>query len=184
MAPSLSSDTVRVIGYLVVSGACALTAVREPRRPDARPALWWGLATVFVMLALARFVDVGEHLASIGRSEARRDGWYTTRRGFQRPITVVVAVAGATVAVALLSGAAAAPRGVRRALPVIAGSVALVSFAAVRAISLHEVDSLLVRTVAGRSLGSLVEAALIGWCVVVAASAALVPVRRPRRLVS
>jgi hypothetical protein len=180
MLPFPSSDTLRVLGYLAAGAACAGAAVREPRRADGRPGLWWGLAAVFVVLALARLGDLGDQLSALGRDEARRDGWYAQRRGLQRPVTVAVTAAGAFAALALLAYGAARGRGARRALPVIAGVVALVSFVAVRAISLHEVDALLSRTVRGRSLGSLTEVVLIVWCVAAAAWAAVAPGARRR----
>jgi hypothetical protein len=180
MLPSPSSDTVQVLGYLAAGAACATAARREPRRADGRPGLWWGLAAVFAMLAFARLGDVGDRLAALGRGEARRDGWYSGRRGLQRPVTAMVAAAGASVALALVASGAAGARGVRRALPVITGIMALVSFVAVRAISLHEVDTVLARTVRGRSLDSLAELVLIVWCVAAATWAASMPVSRRR----
>jgi hypothetical protein len=167
------SNTIRVAGYVVVTLLMLIARRRERRRVGDADGVWpafWILTGAFLLaMAVGRAVDAGDLVSSLGRSAAEERGWYTSRRPVQAAVVGSVgAVWFVVVAVALWR----TPERRRRYLPVGLMVVTLAAFAAVRVVSLHQVDSLLYRTeVAGVRFATLTELVLLGlaalatlWC--------------------
>ena len=164
---------IRIYGYVVVALLMLAARRRERRRVGIVDGVWpafWIVTCVFLLaMAVGRAVEAGNLLSSFGRSAADEGGLYASRRSVQA--AVVETVGGVwivVVAVALWR----TPEGRRRYLPVALIVVTLAAFAAVRVVSLHQVDSVLYRThVMGVRVATLVELTLLGvaalvtlWC--------------------
>jgi hypothetical protein len=157
------SNVVRVVAYLVVAATCCVAGVRE-LRGDRRgtslwPPFWFLTAAVFVAMAVGRATDLAEVVADVGRREAVAAGWYEGRRRYQA--MVVGAFFGAwfvTVVIALWR----VPERRRRYLPMALLTVTIVCFAAIRLVSLHQIDAVLYRRqVMGAKFGAVVELILL-----------------------
>ncbi len=142
----LNANGIRVSAYLLGGVfAVGVFLVRRREGDDGRGValLWLSFAVILVVLGLARIVDFGPWLTSIGRHEARIDGWYDQRREVQGK--VAVAVAGGTVALTLCVALVTLVRAPRLAAPSVL-LVTLLGFLAIRAISLHQLDAALYQT--------------------------------------
>lgn len=155
------SNWVRVMGYALVAVSALFAGVRERRRRAANPNLWpvfWYLtAGVFLLMAAGRLADIGGLATELGRSEAYAYGWYAERRKFQ---AVLVGGLCATWFVAVVIALWRVPERRRRYLPMAVVTFSLMCFAAIRLVSLHQVDGLLYRReIEGAPFGSVVELA-------------------------
>ncbi|MAT06099.1 MAG: hypothetical protein CL424_13755 [Acidimicrobiaceae bacterium] len=168
-----ASNVVRIVGYLLVAVAMMAARRREARRVGDAEGVWpgfWTATAVFVMaMAVGRALEAGDVVSSLGRSAAGESGWYDSRRPVQAAVVGIVGGAWfVVVAVALWR----TPERRRRYLPVGLMVVTLAAFAAVRVISLHQIDSVLYRTdVGGVRVATLVELVLLAltglatwWC--------------------
>jgi hypothetical protein len=141
---------VRAGAYVLVAAAAVGMWISERRRAGGSAVLWpwfWlGTALILMMLAVGRLVDVGQVVTEFGRERARSSGWYGSRRRAQAFVAGTIALAWfVTLVVAIWR----VPER-RRYLPMALVSATLVSFAAIRLISLHSVDTVLYRpTIAG-----------------------------------
>lgn len=161
----LDEDGLRVAGYIAVGLACLGVARRDQTRPQrlspgAAWALFWYLTgALMLLLALARLADFDEFLAEAGRREARSTGWYDTRRRYQ-----AMAVAGISAVWTVVAAVAVwrVPARRRRCLPMALVTFTIICFAAVRAISLHQIDALLYRReISGVRIVVVTELALL-----------------------
>jgi hypothetical protein len=163
MGELADSNITRVVAYLLVTSTCCLAGARE-LRSDRRevnlwPPFWFLTAAVFVVMAVGRATALADVVADVGRREAIAAGWYDGRRRYQ--VMVVGAFFGAwfvTVVVALWR----VPERRRRYLPMALLTVTIVCFAAVRLVSLHQIDAVLYRRqVMGAKVGAAVELVLL-----------------------
>ena len=115
-------------------------------------------------MALARGADLGGLIPDLGRRRARSGGWYYRRREVQAAAIVALSMAAiGVVAVAIRW----VPANRRRYLPEAVVVLGLAAFAAVRLISLHQVDVLLYRRrIEGMKLDALVELTCLAAAIV------------------
>jgi hypothetical protein len=143
----------------LLCGTLALSAQRLTIRVPGVPhrLIWAGLSILIITLALGRYLDLGELPTAIMRNYAYLNDWYDVRRVFQaQAILAVLTASVVAFGVALWI--------VRRAIVyywlTLFSTIFLLSYVAIRAISLHQVDALLRRYVAGAPLWVQLE--LIG----------------------
>ncbi|MGH7752883.1 MAG: hypothetical protein ACREN5_08715, partial [Gemmatimonadales bacterium] len=82
----MNENGVRVVGYATASSLCLAALVVEARRKGSSRRLqasWLSLAMLMGLLGLARVVDFGPWLTSVGRHRAQIEGWYDARRDIQ-----------------------------------------------------------------------------------------------------
>jgi uncharacterized membrane protein len=159
MAGVLDSNAFRVLGYVFAAVICVLTGWRErvhvrSERHDLWPTFWYLSAVLLLVLAVGR-VGLGDLLSDFGRHTAREEGWYQTRRKLQ---AVVVGSFAAAWGIAVLVAIWRVPERRRRYLPAAIVISGLVCFAAIRLVSLHQVDTLLYRRdIGGVHIVAIVE---------------------------
>ena len=178
MSAVLDTDGFRFACYLVASLTALVACVSElrVRSQTANRALWptfWLLeAILLTAMGVAMTIDAADSLTDIARSRARSDSWYLDRRSLQVP---VVASIGAVWVVSTVVAIWRVPPRRRRYLPSAALIGTLMSFAAMRTVSLHHIDTLLYRrSVADVRIVAVVEIALL-TAVTVAAAARIRP---------
>jgi hypothetical protein len=128
-----------------------LAALPAPLRLGA---LWWGLAFMLLLLGINKQLDLQTAFTETGRILAHDEGWYANRRYFQIAFIALVGLVGvwAFVATWLLA------RGnLRHLRGVLAGTIFLVCFVAIRASSFHHVDLLLGYRLGGLKMNWLLE---------------------------
>ncbi len=162
MLTGLDANWLRVAGYAAAAVAAVVAGWREHRRADddagAWPAFWFAAAAVFGLLAVGRATEVGELVSRFGRRLAHTEGWYDRRRGPQE--LVIAAVTGLSLLGVVVAFAWVGPERRRRHLSTALVVFGLVAYAAVRMVSLHDVDALLRhREVGGLTLGAGAELA-------------------------
>lgn len=159
----LDGSALRVLGYLLLAGVAAVWAVREMRHPERDrlewwPRYWWIAVAILVTMAILRGGGITDAISDFGRTHARSGGWYDARRLFQALAVLLLTTAwfvGVVLAVWRV------PPRRRRYLPHVIGLSAIVAFAAIRMISLHQVDTVLYRTeIAGVRIVAFVELGL------------------------
>ncbi len=164
MADFIDSSALRVATYGVVALLAAWWGVRERRGIAAHGVDWWPFywflsASLVAVMGIGRIGGLGDLVSEFGREQARSGGWYETRRTVQAAVVIVVAVVwlvGVTVAVLRV------PPRRRRYLPHIVAFSTLIAFAAIRLVSLHQVDTVLYRRdVAGVRIVAIVELLLL-----------------------
>lgn len=175
---------VRSVGYVIVAAVCAAIALAKS---DGRPhppllsqwRFWMAVAAILLSLALIRELRVTHLIGGPVRDFAYDHNLYDHRRPFQR--LAVVAIAGGGVVVGAISAwYLHAYRWWE--LCTTLGVVYVLSFLAIRAVSLHNIDSLLFRTsLAGLHVGVLMEFAGIVFVGCMALGASF-DVRRYRTL--
>lgn len=143
----LDSGSLRVVVYVVVAAVALVWGERERRstaveRVDWWPPYWYTSALVLVSMALARAGSVGDLIGEIGRDQALETGWYDARRAIQAGLVVAVTVAWA---IGVIVAVWRVPPRRRRYLPHAVALSAVIAFAAIRIVSLHQVDALLYR---------------------------------------
>ena len=157
------SNWVRVGAYLVVAALTLVALRRESDRAAEVDGVWppfWPLTGGFlVVMAVGRAGGVGDLIAGLARNEVVSGGWYESRRPVQ------AAVVGAVGLAWLISVSVACwrtPERRRRYLPIGLAIVTLAAFAAIRLVSLHQVDTLLHRRhIGGVRVGTLTELGLV-----------------------
>lgn len=176
MITLVNSSGLRTSGYLLAAAAAFIAGRREVRSRDIGsywwPRIWYLAAGILLVMALTRGTELVHLLPDLGRRRARAEGWYENRRDLQKAII-------AALAAALLAAVAIALRWVpakrRHYLPEAVLVLALVAFAGVRLVSLHQVDVLLYRRrFEGVKVDAVIELALL-------AAAVVLPFRHPRR---
>ena len=137
----------------------------RPPKPARRAAVWLALAFGAVLAAVASAVDLHERVAELGRIVARGDGWYAGRTALQTAAVLgVAALAGVVLWIMrrLLSEQAGQFR------LVVIGVVVLLAFWGIRAVSLHDVDTVMRFSVLGVRVQWLLELTGIGLIVLAA----------------
>jgi hypothetical protein len=120
-----------------------LAARREdPHDPAAWPPFWYWTGALLLAMALGRAIDLGDVAGDELRAQARSGGWYESRRKFQSLVVAGLALAWLAI---VFTAVWRVPERRRRYLPVIVAVVTLAAYAAVRVVSLHQIDGLLYR---------------------------------------
>jgi hypothetical protein len=165
----LNANELRVVAYVAAAALCFLAVIAARGRGVSRRlmAAWLLLGVLMFVLGLARVIDFGPWLTSVGRHQARIEGWYDDRREVQFWAVWGVAMATVVLAAALVS---VLPRATRAALPSAVAATAIVGYVTLRAISFHDLDRLLYHEAyGGLLLNTLCE---LGLLAVFAASVA------------
>ena len=151
---------MRVCGYVVVAVLCFVAARREkPESPGSWPPFWILTGALFVIMALGRAGDVADLMTDTLRQRAVSQGWYRSRRHVQ---ALVVAGLGLSWLIAVLVAVWRVPSRRRRYLPMIVVVLTVGFYAAIRIVSLHQLDSVLYRRqAAGMRYGTLIEFGLL-----------------------
>jgi hypothetical protein len=178
MVDVLDSSALRVVAYALVALLAFVWGVRERRwcaahQSDWWPRYWFLSAALLVTMGIGRAGALGDVLSEIGREQARSSGWYDTRRTIQAAVVIAVALVWLVgVAIAVLR----VPPRRRRYLPHVILMSAAIAFAAIRLVSLHQIDGLLYRRdLGGVRVVSLVELALLSAIAVVTVTTARFP---------
>jgi hypothetical protein len=174
------SNSLRAAGYLLVAGLCFAGAWREEREQQGSwPPFWLLTGALLVVMAIGRAGDIANFVTDALRDRAVEGGWYESRRHLQG---LVVAGVGLTWFVAVMAACWRVPARRRRYLPMIVVVLTLGAYAAIRIVSLHQIDAILHRRqIAGVRFGTVIEFALLG---VAGACALWTPRRRDRLDVS
>lgn len=154
------SNGLRSFAYLVV-GLLALSARRceSDDEPGTWRPFWYLTGGLLIAMGLARLGDIDGLMTTLFRDRAYESGWYDARRPLQ---AVVVAALGTIWLVTVFGACWRIPDRRRRYLPMIVMVVTMAAFAAVRSVSLHQVDSLLYRThIMGVRVVTLTETTLL-----------------------
>jgi hypothetical protein len=118
-----------------------------------RRSFWALLTAILLILATLKFLDVQSTLLGEGRDIARFLGWYGERR-LAQGATIGLFVGGAFIFYRFVASGVGQMKYVLPLAPIFA----LCTFAAIRSVSLHQVDSLLYRTdLAGMQTHRLIE---------------------------
>jgi hypothetical protein len=158
----------------VVSGSERISQMPLPTRLRA---LWSGLALVLLLLGINKQLDLQTALSEAARFLWRRQGWYGVRQVAQVVFIVGVGLAGVWLfrTVVLLA------RGnIEQLALVLAGTVFLICFVAIRAASFHHIDDLLGSNFVGFRLNWLLE--LGGIALVVGGAGQTLRARRSHEL--
>jgi hypothetical protein len=166
----LNANELRVAVYFAAAALCilALQATRARHGPRRLLVAWAVLAGFMTLLGLARVIDFGPWLTSIGREQSQIEGWYDERRDVQRWAVLAVASGTLLIAAALTL---LIPRSARGALPSAVAAAGILGFAFMRAISFHDVDRALYQDAfSGLLLNTIFELGLlllfavsVGW---------------------
>ncbi len=178
MVDLLDSGALRVAAYMAVAVLAGVWWWRERRWIERHDVDWWPrywllTALLLAVLGVGRSSALGDLISDIGREQARAGGWYDTRRTVQLVVVVGVAVVWvAGVALAILR----IPPRRRRYLPHVIAVSGIVAFAAIRLVSLHQIDSVLYRTdVGGIRVVALVELGLLAATALITVATARFP---------
>jgi hypothetical protein len=154
------ANWLRVCGYLIVAGLCCLAVRREdPGSPGAWPPFWLLTGGLLVVMAIGRAGDIADFVTDAMRDRAVEGGWYESRRRFQG---LVVAAMGMTWFILVMTACWRVPARRRRYLPMIVVVLTIGFYAAVRIVSLHQIDGLLHRReIAEVRFGTVIELALL-----------------------
>ena len=177
MITLVNSGWLRTSGYLLAATAAFVAGRREVRSrgigSDWWPRIWFLAAAILLVMALVRGSDLVHLLPDLGRRRARSEGWYENRREVQ---AAVIAALGAALVGTVAIAMRWVPANRRHYLPEAIVVLALVAFAAVRLVSLHQVDALLYRRrIHGVKVDAVIELAVL-------ASAIVLPLWHPREL--
>jgi hypothetical protein len=154
-----------VLAYLIAA-ACCVWAWRVERRLllDARstalerrglaPRLWLVSATLLVMLAVNKELDLHVLLTDLGRRLSRTAGWYDRRRAVQLAFAICLAAGAAG---GLVMTAHRLRNALARYTLAFAGMWLLALFIGLRVISFHHVDAWFGRRLHGVKLHWLIE---------------------------
>lgn len=154
----LNANVVRVALY-GLAAAISFLAWRIERNHvryrDWWPTFWLLTCGVLAGMALGRLLDIDSLVTALGRDEAVARGLYENRRRVQAVVAGGIGIAWLlSVAIALWR----VPERRRRYLPTAIAVFSMMCFAALRLVSLHQVDSLLRRRdVYEVRVGTLVE---------------------------
>lgn len=180
----MSMAVVIGIGYVAASIACLIVwhlqkADVDPDRSPARKATFWIVAGILLaIMGTGRASALSTVFADLGRRLARSEGWYDNRRPLQ-----AAAAAGATIVIIAIVAALVVGRRRRRDLdvPMAIAMSALIAFAILRSVSMHEVDANLSGPrLLGLDLGDWLEVTLVLVVIGVATSRALQLRRRAK----
>ena len=126
-----------------------------PRLPGlgSEASFWKGLFVLFIVLGVNKQLDLQSGVTELFRILARRTGFYDSRRSFQ-PLVLVALGFGGVIALVRLCRVCPRSGPARLAL---AGSVFIVSFVLIRAVSFHGFDVFLSWRLAGVKMNWAME---------------------------
>jgi hypothetical protein len=139
--------------YLWGAYSCRATAIgldggsHEPRA-------WTAIAILLTLLGVSELLHLQPTLTNLGRAAAFQEGWYWHRHGIQAAVTKI----GVAMTVILSLGILFSARltSVECAIA-LACAVMLLGYILVRVVSLHQVDTLLLKTTFGLRWGRIPE---------------------------
>jgi hypothetical protein len=141
--------------YFLGAYSCRVTAICL-RVGSYEPCAWTAIAVLLTLLGVSELLQLQPALTNFGRSTALDEGWYWHRRGIQAVFTKL----GAAITVALSLGLFLAGRHTSIECAIaLACTVLIVGYLLVRAISLHQVDVILLRTTFGLRWSRIPEVA-------------------------
>ena len=154
------SNWLRVVGYVAVAALCFIAVKREdPQAEGSWPPFWLLTGALFIVMAAGRAGDIAELMTNLLRERAVAEGWYQSRRRVQG---LVVAGLGLMWLIAVTTACWRVPARRRRYLPMIAVVLTIGVYAAIRVVSLHQVDAVLHnRRLVGARYGALIELTLL-----------------------
>lgn len=132
------ADWIIIVAYFVTGGLAVRATLVRSAPAEVFP--WALTAVTTVVLGLNKLLDTEGWILDSLRAHARAAGWYGHRRGYQAIVIALIALGGLSVTMLVVRRI----RGVTREgqLAVLTLGLLLV-FVAIRAISLHQVDTLL-----------------------------------------
>lgn len=144
------SDSLVIACAHLTAGFVCLFAARSARAWSTAPGdgrvwqLWLAIAALLAGLALARGIHFSGWLDGLARQFLWAKGWYYDRRPYQRAIVAALLIGsfGAALALIVLRHRHGLPRSLTLGC---VGAVGLVAYLLVRAVSYHNIDSLLYR---------------------------------------
>ncbi len=135
-----------------------------------RRRFWMATVLILVALGINKQLDLQSLLTAIGRTLAKNEGWYASRRSMQYDFIICVASIGALAAATLICTFRRAGAWVQLAQ---VGLIILFTFVVVRAASFHHVDEMLRRKLWLFSLNHVLELGGIAVISVAAVGAGL-----------
>jgi hypothetical protein len=180
LVTALNDKTLRVVAYLL-AGALALAAAVRSGRGSHRgeglvTAFWASAGLALIVLAISRQIDLASHIAGVGRSVFRTEGWYGDRRPLQK--LVIVLVLAGSLAVGVVGSGLLLLRDRGQLLFGFVAMTALATFLVVRAISWHDIDAVLYRrSIEQVQINALAELVITGAAALAATAAVLHPGR-------
>ena len=173
MSDLIQNHAFLASSYAIASLACLYAAARNTQAADkdARDFssgryFWFTLSAALCLLAIAKLTGLQAFVGGQVRELARDDNLYDLRHPYQRAGNVAICIAAVAVFASgyLLWGKSSA----WLAVP-LGAAVILVAFVSVRALSLHEVDTLMYRRhLLGTQFGALIEFTLTTLVVITA----------------
>jgi hypothetical protein len=167
--PSVGDPTaigwLTVFGYALGAVLCGLVAIKHRvhnPRETSLALLWFGLASILLLLGANKQLDLQSWLTQVGRGWAKSGGWYRQRRTFQATFIVLLALGGLGVLFAL--GRVLRHRW-HEHRSILLGITLLGLFILVRAASFHHMDQWLRVRSLGLRFHSLLEMAGLIWIV-------------------
>ncbi|MES2460323.1 MAG: hypothetical protein V4671_07055 [Armatimonadota bacterium] len=163
--------TIAALMYLVAG-------VRERQTPTHRPysLLLFALGLLLWLLALQQVSGVLAGVTEMVRQQSRVEGWYNDRRDLQAAAVKAIPLAGAVAAMGLLWWVR---RFWKRYLLVLVTLIFLVCFAAIQAVSFHNIDYLLRSQVGGATIKTWIN--LFGLLLVTVSLSPFLKIRRAPR---
>ena len=154
MMPSLGSWITAAL-YLWCAYSCRATAIGVGVG-SLEPRAWKAIAVLLALLGVSELLQLQPTLTNFGRAAAFHEGWYWHRQGVQIAVTKV----GVAMTILLSFGILFSARltSVQCAIA-LACAVLILGYMLVRAVSLHQVDALLLRTTLGLRWGRIPELA-------------------------
>jgi hypothetical protein len=140
--------------------SCRATAIRiEGGSLESRA--WTAMAGLLALLGISELLQLQSALTEFGRSTAYDEGWYWHRQGFQAAFTKI----GTAITVVLSLGILLSVRRTSSQCAIaLACVVMIVGYIMVRAVSMHQVDALLLQTTFGVHWSRIPE---LAGCVVI-----------------
>jgi hypothetical protein len=136
-----------ITAALYFSGAysCRATSIHL-KVGSLEPRAWTVIAVLFALLGVSELLQLQPALTNFGRATAIAEGWYWHRQGIQ---AVVIEIGAAITIIFSLGLLLTARRTSIECAIALACTVMIVGYIFVRAVSLHQVDALLLRTTFG-----------------------------------
>ncbi len=132
-------------GLLIVRWRRVRTAHPHSRRDQPRHAVWLVLAIAVALMGINAATNGFERIADLGRTLTDAAGWYEHRRPVQGVVCMLIGVLAVLLIAHIVRDGCSVRGGIRqrRRAAVAALLSALLAFAAVRSISLHQIDALM-----------------------------------------
>jgi hypothetical protein len=153
-----------VVLYVLAALSCWFTASSRRVASDIamhanEPRVWRTMAVTFLALGINKQMNLLSALTEAGRVIARMQGWYGERQPTQLALMTAVAILCVIAAIIVARWTHKAPTATWLAL---AGTILLIGFVAIRAVSLHAIDHFLGQTVFNLRWNWIVEIGGIG----------------------